>query len=230
MPVNIWLLAAGFLLIVVIGNVIARMRRKARAEETQSFAALHGFLGEEDRNPFLGVEVHRVQRPSGFGVAPIEPQELFDLSAGRGTVQNVMRGPSPAGEVIVLDYRPPAPGSSTGHPMFATLAAYRVDGAPEFQLVRRFGFAIGIKTIDFPSHPRFSKRFRLMANDEEAVRRLFSPAVLSACEALGEGKEWQIQAGSGWLIASFGKAGATDLPQLVHESSRVAAALQAAVG
>lgn len=229
MPVNIWLFAGGFLLLVVIANVLAVRRRKARAEETHSFAALHGFLSEGDNNPFLAVEVRLLQPASGFGLTPIMPQALIDLAAGRGTVHNVMRGPTPAGEAIVFDYRPPTVNSTSGHSRFATLAAFRVPGVSDFLLVRRFGFAIGIKTIDFPSHPRFSKRFRLMANDEAVVRKLFSAAVLAACEALGEKKEWQFQAGSDWLLASFGTAKAADLPQLVHESARVAAALQSAI-
>jgi hypothetical protein len=225
MPLTIWEFAAAFLLLVVISKVIVSRRRKARAEETRTFAALHGFVSEGNRNPFAGVEVHRPQRAPGIGAAPVEPQTLIDLAAGRGTVENVMRGSTDAGEVIVLDYRPPSPGASTGHPVFATLAAFRVAGLPEFLLVRRFGFAIGLKTIDFPSYPRFTKRFRLMANDEDAVRKLFSAEVVAACEATSQ-KESQFQAGSGWLLSTFGRTDAKQLPQLVHESARVAAAFQ----
>lgn len=226
MPLNIWMVGGAFLVIVVVANVLARRRRIARVEETRSFAELHGFRSEGDDNPFLGVEVRQPQPKSGISLTPIMPQALFDLAAGRGTVCNVMRGSTPAGEAIVLDYCPPVAESTSGHPRFTTLAAYRVPGISEFLLVRRFGFAIGIKTIDFPLHPRFTKRFRVMANDEAVIRKLFSSSVLSAWETLGEKKEWTFQAGSGWLLASFGKAGAEDLPQLVHESARVAAALQ----
>ena len=221
------LLLAGFIVVVVvIANIIAVRRRKARMEVTRSFAALRDFSSEGDANPFLGTEVDRPQPVGRIALAPVAPQVLLNLAQGRGTVRNVLRGPVAGGEVIVFDFMPPAAEITSGHPSFATYAAFEVAGLREFQLTPRPRFTIGIKTVGFPSHPRFSKRFLLMVNDEEAARRFFSAAVLDACEALSENKEWNLEGGSGRLLVTFGLAAHEALPQLVEESARVAAAMR----
>ena len=220
--------------VFVIANAVAVQRRKARKEQTESFASLQGFRNEGDANPFLGVDVKRPVMEGGarlgglkVGRAPIVPQMLIDLAVGRGTVRNVLRGPTVAGEVILFDYRSPVAGSnSESGQIFSTLAAFRVPGIPEFQLAPRARFTFAMELIDFPANARFSKRFMLMANDEPAVRRVFAPAVLLACEALMEKRDWYLQAGSGSLLVTFGRMRPEELPDLVEQSARVAAAMQ----
>ena len=186
-------------------------------------------ISEGDTNPFLGLDVKRPEMEGGvkvgglrMGRAPVAPQMLIDLAAGRGIVRNVRRGPSAAGEVIVLDYQPPLVDSN----IFSTIAAFRVPGVIEFQLSPKPRFNFGVKHVDFSSYPRFSKRFMVMANDEAAVRRVFGPAAVAACEALSEKRDWHMEAGSDCLLASFGITKKQDVPELVEQSARVAAAMR----
>jgi hypothetical protein len=187
-----------------------------------------------EENPFLGVTITRPVTkaafklgPLSFGVAPVMPQMLVELSAGRGTLRDVARDASAAGEAILFDFRPSAATSDT--PMFASVAAYRVPGIPELQLVPRTRFTFGIKPVEFPAYPRFTKRFMLLANDEAVARRIISGAVLDACEALPDGPGWQLQSGSGWLLVASGATGEVPRAELARSSARIAAALQESV-
>jgi hypothetical protein len=221
--------------VVVVANVLAVRRRNTREQDTRAFASLHGFRDEGHANPFLGLVVHRPDTTGGVelggvqvGRAPIAPQMLIELAAGLGTVRNVLGGETAAGETVLFDYRPPPTGGGhSGSTLFSAVAGFRVPGVPEFQLTLRSRFVFGIPLIEFSSHPRFSKRFMLMANDEAAIRRAFSPAVLDAAEALSEKRGWLLQAGSGWLLVSPGTTRPEELPAFVEQSARVAAAVQA---
>lgn len=204
MNMNIWWFAGLFVAVVIIANILAVRRRKARVDATQSFAQLHGFRREGDVNPFTDFKTGMLNQ--------------------RGTVRNVLRGATAAGEAMVLDYMPSA--AETDNPMFATYALFDKPGIPDFLLMPRARFTIGIKAIEFTSHPRFNKRFTLTADDEASVRSLFSSSVLGACEALSDKKGWQVQARSGRLFLTYGLAEADELPRLVEESARVAAAMR----
>jgi len=221
-----------FIAVIVISLVVytlANRRRKLRAEEAQSFAARYGFRSEGDVNPFLGITLDRPEVrgvEAGSAASPIIPGMLVDLAARRGTTRNVFRGATAAGEAILFDYRAPDPLSDNPSEIFSTVAAYRLPGIPEFQMMLQGRFNFGLKDIDFPSNPRFSKRFMLLGNDEVSIRKLFSSTALEACEALSENRKWYLQAGWGWLFVTFGEARQGDREDLVEQSARVAAAMQ----
>jgi hypothetical protein len=210
------LLLAVLAAVIVLANILATRRRSARAQETQSFASLSGFRSEGDANPFAGLDVKRV---------PIGPHILIDVAGGQGTIRNVMRGRTAAGEVILFDYRASVVSSGEGSSTFAAVAAFAIQGVPDLQIVPQARFTIGVKDLDFPSHPIFSRRFMLLAGDEAAVRKFFPSAVLDAIEALSSERQWHLQAGSGWLLVSFGEADIEELPELVAQGTRVAAAM-----
>ena len=187
----------------------------------------------DDANPFLGMAVHRpAGRPAfkwgpiSLGLAPVLPHTLVELAAGRGTVRNVERGDGAAGPIL-LDYRPFA--ATTDMPAFHSLAAFRMPGIPELQLAPRTRFTVGFKPLEFPAHPRFNARFMLLANDEPRVRPLFCAAVLDACAAMPPGTDWQLQAGSGWLLAACAGTGDGVRAALSSHGSAVADALRHAL-
>ena len=49
-------------------------------------------------------------------------------------------------------------------------------------MLDKIGGAMGFQDIDFESHPKFSKMFVLQGPDENAVRSLFTPALLEFFE------------------------------------------------
>lgn len=152
------------------------------------------------------------------------PHVLVDLSLGRGTLRNLVRGNEAAGEPIVFDFRAFAATADTA--AFNTFAAYPIAGIPELQLAPRARFTIGYKPVEFPSHPRFSKRFMLLANDEAVAKRIFSARALEACEALPAGDGWQLQSGSGWLLVACAGTGEAQRAEVKQHGARIAAALR----
>ena len=184
-------------------------------------------------NPFLGMTVERpAARPSfklgpiSFGLAPVVPHILVELAAGLGTVRDVAGGDGGTAPVL-FDYR--ASAATSDSMRFASVAAYRLPGIPELQLAPRTRFVVGYKPVEFPVHPRFNKRFMLLANGEEGVRPLFTGEVLDACAALPEGTDWQMQAGSGWLLLVRAKTGEAERAELARHGERIAAALRASL-
>jgi len=212
--------------VVVMANVLARRRQDARRITTTDFARQRGLAPTADENPLLGA-YSPLPPPPGVGVAAPRPDVLEAIASGRGTVRNVLRGQTIAGEVLVLDYRMPPDGDRHANRRFGTWAAFRVAGVPTFQLFRRPRFAIGMKFTKLDGAPGFSRRFALRAADDDGVRRRFTPAVIAACEALPEHKEWQLSAGGDWVFATFGRADGCDLGVLLDAGERVASALGA---
>lgn len=215
-----------FVAVMVIANVLARRRQAARRTTTTDFARQRGLVPAGDENPLLGAYAP-LPPPPGVGVSAPRPYVLEAITSGRGTVRNALRGSTGAGEVIVLDYRMPPDGGENGRHLFATWAAFRVPGVPTFQLFPRPRFAIGLKVVELDGAPGLSRRFAICSADEGELRRTFTPAVLAACEGLPARREWQISAGGGWVLATFGLAEQGDLGVLLDASERVAAALQA---
>lgn len=186
-----------------------------------------------DSNPFLGTAVRRPVSgptfkwgPISFGLAPVMPHTLVELAAGRGTIRDVEPGDGGAGPVL-LDYRPFNVTSDA--PAFHSLAAFRVPGIPELQLAPRTRFTLGFKPVEFPAHPRFNARFMLLANDEARARRLFPATVLDACASMPQGTDWQLQAGSAWLLAARAGTGVGVRAELALHGRRVADALRYAL-
>lgn len=197
------------IVIVLVGIVVAVLvfvfnvrAKQARLREVETFAAQHGFRVEGDVNPFAGSVAHP-----------------------NTTVRNVVRGATTAGEVIIYDHAPAGADGDAGR-ISSTVAAFRVARMPEFHLTLKGGFSFGVSGVNFPSHPEFAKRFMLLAEDETAIQRLFSSAVLDAFLALPEKRKWDVKVGWGWLLVSFGKAHGDEFRQLLEESTRLAKAME----
>jgi hypothetical protein len=57
--------------------------------------------------------------------------------------------------------------------------------SPEHGVLQRLGQALGVQDFDFAEFPRFSNDFQLQGRDEAAVRRYFTPALITTLEARG---------------------------------------------
>jgi hypothetical protein len=201
---------SSFLIVIVLGGIALAVltyvftvrARDARQREVATFAAQHGLRVEGDVNPFTDSALDRNE-----------------------TVRNVVRGPTPAGEIIIHDHAPALADGSQGR-IASTVAAFRVANIPEFHLISKGWLDAGTSRVDFPAHPEFSRRFLLQTPDETAVRRLFSGAVLDAFLALPEKRKWDVTGGWGLLLVTFGKARGADFRELLEESTRLAKTLR----
>ena len=133
--------------------------------------------------PSLGLEfLGDLSRPQ-LGALP-----LFNVGDARRTF-NAMTGARRGIELAIFDYTYTTRfgDSSTSHTR--TVVWMRLPGAdlPVFALkpegiADKLSVLIGPEDVDFPAHPVFSDAYWLRADDEVAVRRLFSARVIKAFE------------------------------------------------
>ena len=67
-----------------------------------------------------------------------------------------------------------------------------------------------------------------MGRDEGALRRLFTPGLLSYFEGLDRSQRWAVESGGGWLLVHRGwkRVQPQQLPAFLDEAATVAAAIQ----
>jgi hypothetical protein len=80
------------------------------------------------------------------------------------------------------------------------------------------------KKIEFESHPQLAKKYRLLSTDEEKVRKLFTPEMLSYFAANGSSIDWNVEgAGSTLIVYQRGiNPKPENFPAFVTETTRVA--------
>ena len=102
-----------------------------------------------------------------------------------GRIIALIQKPFDDGQVFVFDYTRTSKKNEQTHKM--TVIAFHSPHLqlPYFALCPEsswsfLGELIGWKDIDFPSHPNFSKRYKLNSEEETQVRQTFHPQVLTA--------------------------------------------------
>lgn len=119
--------------------------------------------------------------------------ELKDLplfTSGHGKkLTNLMQGESRDVTLAVFDYQYTTDSGEDSSTFRQTVACFRTlrMPLPPFSLrpehfFHKLGQIFGYQDIDFPSHPKFSKRYLLRGQDEESVRRVFEEPVLDHFE------------------------------------------------
>lgn len=178
--------------IFVVIVVFAVRADKKRTQACEDYARQMGFTYEK--------------KISGTEHLPCSGANLFDRGRSRNCY-NYMTGKIADIDILLTDYQYTTGGgkNTTTHTM--TVAAYHVPGVnvPDFTLedenfLTRIAEKFGMQDIDFDTHPVFSKRYRLTGKDENAVRALFTPTLLTSIENGLIRKEWRVQAGDGWLV------------------------------
>lgn len=132
-----------------------------------------------------------------FEFSPLGDSAYFDsmaalhlFSQGRDrTWSNLMRGEAGGLAVSIFDYRFTTGSGKHKHTTKQTVICFQFDepSLPLFSLRpesfwHKVGGWLGMKDIDFDSHPRFSSAYYLQGPDEAAIRRLFEPRVLEFFE------------------------------------------------
>lgn len=152
---------------VVAGSIIAAQRRTKAIQE----------LAES-----LGLEFQQQ--------SSVEQLEMFKqisyFSRGRShQILNHLSGSTDVAAIHVLDFQytiGSGKNSATKRQTVVALVADELevpgfDLAPE-SIFSRFTEWFGVQDIDFESHPEFSQKFILQANDEDAVRRFLDRELL----------------------------------------------------
>ncbi len=122
-------------------------------------------------------------------IAKLGAHSLFCI-VGRRRVQNAMTGSVRGVELAVFDYDYTVGAGKSRRTFAQTVCWLRIPDAqlPTFALrpegvFDRVGAAFGAQDIDFETHPEFSRRHVLRGQDEPAVRRVFTPHVLTHFES-----------------------------------------------
>ena len=156
---------------------------KRRTAALQAFAQENGldFAGE---NPTRTIDVHTA---------------LFDRGSSR-RFRNIMNGKWGGLEVSLFDYQYTINTGESLATITQTVAAFVQNvSLPWFELrpegfMDRVGEVFVHRDIDFDSNPVFSRRYMLRGKDQDAVRALFVPALLSYMEMLPAGDQLHIEA------------------------------------
>ncbi len=121
--------------------------------------------------------------------------------------RNIMTGSSAGLPVTLFDYSFVVSSERSSHTTSQTVAAFskRELLLPEFELepagiMKKIGDALLHKGIRFDSHPDFSHRYLLRGAEEERIRELFTPGLLSYLEGLDAQKKWRLEGTGQTLI------------------------------
>ncbi|NLI79672.1 MAG: hypothetical protein GX442_24915 [Candidatus Riflebacteria bacterium] len=152
----------------------------------------------------------------------------------RRRADNCLTGTRDGVQITVADYSYTAgtgkQRSTTGQSI-CLLTAPDLDLPPfllrkEFKLLDAIGKAIGGKDINFPDDKEFSDAFVLQAEDEAAVRRLFTRPVRRAFLTFKGTNVLYEARGPTMLFHRHDHVGADDLRKMVHDGFDILAALR----
>ena len=115
---------------------------------------------------------------------------LFEQGRGR-KLTNLIRGRSQSVEVAIFDYRYTTGGGESSTTYKQTVVRFKSDslGLPKFELRpehlgHRLAKLFGYQDIDFPGHPKFSKKYLLRGKTDRPSACLFTPDVIEHLESL----------------------------------------------
>ena len=129
-----------------------------------------------------------VDDPNGKAYREFDKFKLFNRGRSR-RMTNLVEGDSGDVKISIFDYRftTGSGKQSTTHNQTIIALKSQLLGCPEFTMrpegfFDRIGSAMGLKDINFDTHPEFSKLFVLKGPDEAAIRNFFAPTVLEFFE------------------------------------------------
>lgn len=207
------LIFGGMAVLVAVIFVIAKRRNQARARAMEEAAHQLGFVfagGDESQ----AIQVRTA---------------LFQRGSGR-RFRNIMNGQYASYQTSLFDYSYTINSGKSSSTFTQTVAAFtqKVE-LPLFELrpeglLDRFTEMFVHRDIDFTSHPEFSKKFVLRGANEQRIREVFTPALLTYLEALPREKAWHIE-GSGRTLLLYranSKTSPAEMRQLLDETSSIA--------
>jgi hypothetical protein len=180
------------LLILIAAVIVKHIRAQKRTDALQTVAQEIGFY-------FAGNDWSDQSQAPQTGIA------LFKRGGG-GRFKNIMTGTSAGFRTSLFDYSFTVGGAKSRRTFTQTVAAFsqdlllpRFDMRPE-GFLDRIGDAFVHKDIDFASHPEFSRLYLLRGSEQDSIRELFTPALLTFLEGLPSDDKWHIEGVGATLI------------------------------
>lgn len=210
-----------FMALGITFTIRASINAKKRTQALQNFAQENGleFVGENSTRT-------------------IDAQTaLFDRGSMR-RFRNVMNGKWNGFELSAFDYQYTINSGKSSTTITQTVAAFvQQSPLPWFELrpegfMDRVGEVFVHRDIDFDSNPQFSRRYMLRGKNEDAVRTLFAPALLSYLEMLPAGDLLHIE-GEGKTLLLYRarvKVAVEDLRAFLDEMSGIASSFFSSCG
>jgi hypothetical protein len=170
-------LFVGIALLAVVGVAWSVWAEKKRTEAMSQVAEQLGLIFYPKGDPQVISELSELQ--------------LFSQGHSK-SIRNMIHGETAAVTVGIFDYQ-----YVTGHGKHKTTYNQSVISfqssalnLPRFVLrpehmFDKLGSVFGFQDINFDTHPGFSGMFKLQGDDEEQIRRIFNPEVLTYFESMG---------------------------------------------
>ncbi|MFG0331227.1 MAG: resistance to Congo red protein [Phycisphaerales bacterium] len=189
MSIDDWVIVGLFVSFAAVSILFTSWKARRRARALKSVAACLKFEFHRD-------DRHGLKRScSGF--------RLFQIGRGR-TVRNVLSGRIADLKAYLFDYEfDTGRGKSRRHRAQTVVALSSAHLAfPRFHLSRerwhhRIGEWFGLQDIDLLDQESFSKRFRLVGDDEDRVRACFTSSAIGLLETR---EKTSVEANLHWII------------------------------
>lgn len=160
--------------------------------------------------------------------APHLQTALFKKGHSR-KFRNIMTGSAEGMRAVLFDYQCTIGRGRYAHTFKQTIAAYSKTGArlPIFEIRPRnlWQRIVGVKAINFDSHPEFMGRCYVASDDEMKTRQLLTVGLLSFLEGLAPSKKWRLEGEGETLLiyASEKRVKPQNLQAFLQETSSLAA-------
>ncbi len=213
MPVSPYWVFALFIVIAITLWILSSVQAKKRTQALEAVAAEIGlnFAGNDQSR---AIQVRTA---------------LFNKGSSR-KFRNIMNGASAGFQASLFDYSYTISTGRSSSTYTQTVAAFVQNiSLPLFELrpenfMHKVSEVFVHRDINFDSHPEFSRRFVLRGKEEDKIRELFTPALLTFLEVLAPEKKWHIE-GSEFTLLLY-RAGNTvksdEIRTFLDESSLIA--------
>ena len=209
-----WVAGTVAVIVIVLAISAALARKRTQALTEVALQSGFNFEGNKWNDPGKGESLQTA---------------LFTKGRSR-TFRNIMTGSSSGLPVSVLDYSYVVGYGRSQRTCAQTVAVFSGTGLhmPEFAmepkgLMGKIGEAFTHKNITFDHYPEFSRNYQLRGPDQDRIRGLFNPALLSFLETLDRKKNWSLEGSADTLIIYH--AGTKTKPQELRTFLEEATAL-----
>jgi len=168
--VPVFLIVLAFVALVCVIIWLAYVAEKKRTEEFQAVANDLGFEFVPKGDPNLLQSMGRFR--------------LFSQGHSK-QIKNLLRSKTEELKVAIFDYKFTTGSGKNSHTWSQSVISFCFPGAPLPKFLMRpegfwdkIGSWMGFQDIDFDDHPEFSSNYVLRGDNEQAVRQLFTSAIL----------------------------------------------------
>jgi hypothetical protein len=179
--------------IALIGGIffISHKQAKKRTESLRTIAASLDMSFRDEKCD-----------PTELGLAHMK---LFARGRSR-KAYNIMKDLFADVDCLFFDYRYTTGSGKNSSTHVQTVVAFKVPNAqiPQFvckpeHFFHKFADMFGFEDINFEQYPNFSKSYRLNGDDDERIRKIFTPEVIQILESETT-QPWSVDGAGDWLV------------------------------